>query len=313
LEAEGLSSADFHPDASFFESLPARFGSEHLDVSVAGITSRLMGLSAEQKAQLAARYGIFSRARQGAEIDLTVDVRRSPRDGFLRIPGGTEPETYRLLTRFEDAHLLAWSYEWASSIEFEERKAILVAATEERVVFDRIVENFLRVAFAHLVLAKGGLLMHAAGVVKGGRAYVFFGPSGSGKTTTTVMSAGSLILSDDLLMIVRDGEAFRASSVPFRGLVAPPATTDERYPIGGLYRLVKDDSDFLEDLGRPQAVGQVVQSLPFVTDRAESAPRILDVVSDLAAAVAVRKLHFRKDPGFWRVIRDVGGSAAEAS
>jgi hypothetical protein len=104
-----------------------------------------------------------------------------------------------------------------------------------------------------------------------------------------------------------------ASSVPFRGLLAPPATTDARYPLAGLFRLVKDRTDFLEDLGRPQAVGQVVQSLPFVTERAESAPRILDVVSDLVASATVRKLHFRKDPGFWRVIENVGGSAAETS
>jgi len=313
LEAEGVSIGDYHPEASFFDKLPATFGSDHLEVSVAGVTARLTGLSADQKAQLAARYGIFSRARQSAEIDLTVDIRRSPRDGFLKVAGGREPETYRLLTKFEGDNLLAWSYEWAASIRFEERSATLVAATDERVVFDRVVENFLRVAFAHLVLAKGGLLMHAAGVVRGGRAFVFFGPSGSGKTTTTVMSPGSLILSDDLLMIVRGGTGFMASSVPFRGLVTPPATTDARYPLAGLYRLVKDGTDFLEDLGRPQAVGQVVQSLPFVTDRAESAPRILDVVSDLVAAVTVRKLHFRKDPGFWRVIENVGGSAAETS
>jgi len=148
--------------------------------------------------------------------------------------------------------------------------------------------------------------------VRNGRAYVFFGPSGSGKTTTTLMSAGDLVLSDDLLMIVRDGAGFAATSVPFRGLVTPGATTNSRYPLAGLFRLVQDDRDFLEDLGRPQAVGQIVQSLPFVTDRAESAPRILDVVSEMAFATPVKKLHFRKDPGFWRIVENVGGSAAEA-
>jgi len=164
-----------------------------------------------------------------------------------------------------------------------------------------------------MALAKGGVLIHAAGVVRAGRAFVFFGPSGSGKTTTTTLSPGSRILSDDLLMISRENGGFRAASVPFRGLRTPAASSDESYPIAGLFRLIKDESDYLEELSRPQAVGQVVQSLPFVTDRPEAAPRILEVVSDLVSDIPVKKLHFRKDPGFWRVIEDVGGSVAQAS
>lgn len=304
---------DYHPGADFFDGLSDSFGSDRLEVRVAGISIRMNGLSAGQKAQLAARYGVFTRSGGAAEFDLEVALRRSPRPGFLKVAERSKAETYRLLTRFEDENLLAWSYDWASRIRFDRRSATLVAASGERVVFDRIVENFLRVAFAHLALAAGGVLIHAAGVVRNGRAYVFFGPSGSGKTTATAMSAGSLVLSDDLLLIVREKDGFRATSVPFRGLVTPPATTDVRYPLAGLFRLVKDDRDFVEDLSRPQAVGQVVQSLPFVTDRPEPAQRILEIVGDLTGAVAVKKLHFRKDPGFWRVIEDVGGSAAQAS
>ena len=52
-------------------------------------------------------------------------------------------------------------------------------------------------------------------------------------------------------------------------------------------------------------MGELVQSLPFVTDRPEAASRVLDVASDLAEAVPVRRLHFRKDPGFWRLLESV--------
>jgi len=303
---------DYHPETVYFERRLNAFGPQALELEVAGIGARLEGLSSEQKSQLAARYGVFARRDASPAPDLVVSVRHADRTEFLKLRVGGVSETYRLLTRFEGEDLLAWSYEWAALVRFDGHAATLAAASSDRAIFDRCIENFLRVAFAHLALARGGVLMHAAGVVRNGRAYVFFGPSGSGKTTTTLMSAGDLVLSDDLLMIVRDGAGFAATSVPFRGLVTPGATTNSRYPLAGLFRLVQDDRDFLEDLGRPQAVGQIVQSLPFVTDRAESAPRILDVVSEMAFATPVKKLHFRKDPGFWRIVENVGGSAAEA-
>ena len=310
-EAGVLSAGDFHPDPSFFDSLPGGFGPHALDLRVAGISARLTGLSARQQSELAARYGIFARkevARERGEErspDVEIEVHQSPRSGFLKVQRGSQPELYRLLTRRHRGALVAWSYEWAARYRLDERKAALAAASDERVVFDRCVENFLRVVFAHLALEKGGILLHGAGVVRGDRAFVFFGPSGSGKTTVTAFSAGSLILSDDLVLIVPEDQGFATSSVPFRGLLAPPATTDRRYRLAGLFRLVQDSVIFLEELSRTRAVGEIVQSLPFVTDRPEAVPRIIDVVGRLTGAVPVRRLHFRKDGGFWSVVEDV--------
>lgn len=294
---------DRHPDARLFEAQHPAFGAGAIELRIGGISVRVTGLSARQHADLAARYGIFARPRGGEAVrDLEIEVRRSPVDGFLKVSRQVPAEFYRLLMRREGGALLAWAYEWAGLCRFEEKKATLLAASEERVVFDRCVENFLRVVFAHLALEKGGILLHGAAVVRDGRAHVFFGPSGSGKTTVTTLSGGSRILSDDLILIVPEGKTFVASSVPFRGLLAPAATEDRTYPLAWLFRLVKDSEVFIEDLSRPRAVGEIVQSLPFVTDRPEAAPRILEVVSDIAGLVAVRRLHFRKDASFWGIV-----------
>lgn len=299
---------EFHPELSFFETLGGPFGDRQLTIRAAGVSARLAGLSPRQHADLAARYGIFARREaDGGDVDLSVDVRRSPRASFLRPRGGPKAETHRLLTRREGADLLAWSYDWAACLGADGGAAILAAASEDRVAFDRTIENFLRVAFAHMALRKGGVLLHGAAVVRGGRAYVFFGPSGSGKTTVTLLSRGNLILSDDLVMIVPagGGEGFVASSVPFRGLLAPQATSDERYPLAGLFRLVQDTADGLEDVSRPRAVGEIVQSLPFVTERPEAAERALENASALASSTPVKRLHFRKDAAFWRIVESV--------
>ncbi len=304
--AEGVrSEVEFHPHRSFFLDLPGPFGPHDLSVRAAGISTLLEGLSSRQRAELAARYGIFARAAEDAAPDLRVRLSRSPRPSFLRVQSGAGPEMYRLLTRREGSDLLAWSYEWASSTRLDEGEGVLVVTSNERVVFDRAVENYLRVAFAHLALEKGGFLLHGAAVVRGGRAFVFFGPSGSGKTTVTALSKGARVLSDDLVMIVREGSGFAAASVPFRGLLAPPASSSQSYELAGLFRLVKDSEHYLEELSRPRAAGEVVQSLPFVTERPEEAPRILEIVSDALQSVRVSRLHFRKDAEFWRVLENV--------
>jgi hypothetical protein len=301
-EANSAFGAECHPVAAFFDHLPQAFGTQECAVRAGRISARLQGLSSRQSTELVARYGIFARPAEQEATDLAVEVRPSPTECFLRVKEGPEPELYRLLTRHEHGVLLAWSYEWAARIDFEAGEAVLAVCSDERVVFDRAVENFLRVAFAHLALKKGSILLHGAAVVRNGRAFVFFGPSGSGKTTATMLSRGCLVLSDDLILIAPRGSEFAAASVPFRGLLTPPATTNECHDLAGLFRLVKDETDQVEEIAPSRAAGEIVQSLPFVTDRPEDASRVLEVVGNLVNAAPVSRLHFRKDPGFWGVI-----------
>lgn len=312
-EAAATTGADFHPATSFFDSLGEGFGAGSLVIATGGVRARVSGLSARQLSEMAARYGIFARGSRGgsdAAVDLDVEIRRSPRDGFLRVRHTVPAEMYRLLTREEDGRLVVWSYEWAALWDRTAGRALLAATTDDRVVFDRIVENFLRVAFAHLALEKGALLLHGAGVVRDETAYVFFGPSGSGKTTVTTLSKGARILSDDLVILVPTDGGYAASSVPFRGLMTPPATSDGAWPLAGLFRLVKADEDRVEPLDAPHAVGELIQSLPFVTDCAGAMPKVLKVATDVAGTTPVSRLHFRKDAGFWRAVENVGRSAA---
>lgn len=310
---------DIHPEPSFFDELDGRegggFGPHSLEIRSGGIRARLEGLSSRQQSELAARYGIFARpGSDGAAPDLLVSVHRSPCSRFLELPRTVPAETYRLLSRQVGGNaggdLMAWSYEWAARWSRSRGRVTLAAASGDRKVFDRIVENCLRLIFAHEMLERGGMLLHGAGVVRNGSAYVFFGPSGAGKTTVTTLSAGDLILSDDLVMIVRRESGFAACSVPFRGLLTPAATTDRDYPLAGLFRLVQDREDRVEPLDAPRAVGELVQSLPFVTDCPEAAPRMLEVASAVAAAAPVSRLRFRKDRTFWRVVENAGRSAA---
>lgn len=164
------------------------------------------------------------------------------------------------------------------------------------------VENYLRVLYAWLALDHDSLLLHACGIIRNGRGYVFFGPSGSGKTTTATLSSAHTILSDDLVIIKKIAGTYHACGVPFRGDLPEAPRTNASAELRGLFTLVKDTRHFLAPLALPDAVAQLVRCVPFVMAQPENAARVTNVCFDLARRVPLRELHFRRDDGFWSVI-----------
>lgn len=165
-----------------------------------------------------------------------------------------------------------------------------------------LIENYLRVLYAWIALDHASLLLHACGIIRDGKGYVFFGPSGSGKTTTATLSAAYTILSDDLVIIKKVGGMYHVCGVPFRGDLPEAPRTNTSAKLHGLFTLVKDTQHRLEALALPNAVAQLVRCVPFVMTQPENARRVTDVCLDLAMCVPVRALHFWRDTGFWNLI-----------
>ena len=224
--------------------------------------------------------------------------------GFLRSRHheGGAPEFYRLEQVWRDDVLTAYAYEFAGCFDFKSNRGQLAIAPSQRDPLHRAVENFLRVVSAHWFLRRGGLLIHASGVVREGRAHLFFGPSGSGKTTVTLLSAGDLILGDDLILVRESASRFEACAVPFRGLYREPPQTDQAFPLAGLYRLVKDRVDFLEDLSPAIGAAELMGSLPFLME-ADRGGVALETASRMVRGLPVRRLHFRKAADFWKLLQ----------
>jgi hypothetical protein len=223
--------------------------------------------------------------------------------GFLRVRrlASGAAEVYRLEQAWSGEQLTAFAYEFAGWFDFATHRGQLAIAPAQGDPLHRAVENFLRVVSAHWFLRRGGLLVHASGVVRDGRAHLFFGPSGSGKTTVTSLSESDLILGDDLVLIRESHCGFEACGVPFRGLYREPPQTDQAFPLSGLYRLVKDRDDFLVDLSPSLGAAELMGSLPFVME-GERSGQALETVSRIVSGLPVRRLHFRKSADFWRLL-----------
>lgn len=294
---------EFLPDEGYFTSPGEVFGPRSITLSIGPIVIGLAGLSERQAESLASRYHPFV-VREAGAPDVRVTLRRAGVDQFLKFRGGPGGETYRLESRLSGRRLTLWSYEFAGCIEAAARRAELALTSDEGSLFDRGLENFLRVLTASFILERGGFLLHASGVVRRGKAYVFFGPSGSGKTTVTDLSPDDVVLSDDLTLVIRNGGGYEAAGIPFGMAHHRVPETRASFPVASLNRLVQSTEVRREPLPGARAVAEVAGSLPFVMQETAQSAQAVDVVARALEQVPAWRLHFRKDGDFWNVVEE---------
>lgn len=164
------------------------------------------------------------------------------------------------------------------------------------------IDYFLRVVYALLAFHAGGLLIHAAGIVRDGRAYAFFGHSGSGKTTVARLSPAGQVLNDDLLVLMPTGDGWTACSTPFWNPSQVAPAGPRQAPLSALFQLVQDRAVYVEEMEPSQALAELVSSVPVISASPTRSGRLLARGQQILQAVPAHRLHFLPDASFWQVI-----------
>ena len=101
-----------------------------------------------------------------------------------------------------------------SSLDLETGAGELRAAANEQ-----CLDAFLRSLISFLLMREGGFMLHSAGIVKNGKAYLFLGKSGAGKSTLSKLAAaaGAEVISDEINLLRFEKGRFRACGSPFCG------------------------------------------------------------------------------------------------
>ncbi len=163
-------------------------------------------------------------------------------------------------------------------------------------------DSFLRVFVATMLPSKNGLLLHSAGIVRKGRAYVFTGPSGFGKSTVCALSPHDRVLSDEIVALNFSRGRFWVRATPFWGSLGTGPCPRKRYPLALVSFLRKSRIHATAPAAPAQSVAKLLRCVCRFDVHGPAAEKILDFVSALVVETPCRELWFRKDPGFWRLL-----------
>jgi hypothetical protein len=171
----------------------------------------------------------------------------------------------------------------------------------------------LRVALAALLPLRGGLPLHAAGIVTGGRGLAFFGPSGAGKSTlsASARAAGLTVLSDEQVSLLGDPPRVLASG--FWGALDGTAR-DAGAPLAALIELDRGPDLRLTRLTPSEALRRLLGAL-LVPPHAALWSRALAVAGRFARDVPVYRMAWNPAAPPWDALdaRLASGAALDAS
>lgn len=166
------------------------------------------------------------------------------------------------------------------------------------------MEYILRVIYSFLSFESGGLMLHAAGIVHRGYAYLFLGESGSGKTTIARVSAGKVILNDDLVILIPTGREWQVHSTPFwnPSQVRPQPASAE---LAGLFKLFKDSQVYIEEFSGAQALAEIIACVPLIASHPKLGAQLFKRCETILERTALMRLHFLPDNSFWKPIEAI--------
>jgi hypothetical protein len=156
--------------------------------------------------------------------------------------------------------------------------------------------------YLRLALRARRVFVHASGVVKEGRAFLFVGPSGAGKTTISSMLEGVQVIHDDSIFLEMVGPTPHVRPAPFlgNGRFLRDRLRDgvQRFPVGAIYFLHKSARPSLEPVAPGAAFAKLLTApLPeerpgFAEDFRGYMERALEVTQSLVAATPCYDLCF---------------------
>jgi hypothetical protein len=163
------------------------------------------------------------------------------------------------------------------------------------------LDSLLRILLSMLLLPRDGFLLHAATVVRKGRAFVFTGRSGAGKSTVASLSPPGSVLTDEASLLRYSEGAWHAHGTPFWGeFRAEGANT--KVPIAGIYALVQAQEDSVQPLSMKQALRALLPNVMFFSSGKQQNEELLRLLIRAAGQIPFYQLRFRRDPGFWQVV-----------
>lgn len=185
-------------------------------------------------------------------------------------------------------------------VDFENSSAkIKIAYHEDQV---SILRNAIKNFFVFWVISLGGVVLHASAVVDSSRAHVFAGPSGVGKSTVVNNSQKRLVLSEEVVAILKSKQGYDAFALPYSGDERLAFRSKEKHPLGSINILMHAKANTRRELTKSQALAQLY-ILPSGLTSISEKNKLLKRYEEIVAQIPCYKMGFKPDSTFWELFR----------
>jgi hypothetical protein len=243
------------------------------ELSIGRVPFRLQMSDAQLFGAASARYSAFTDAA-AAPIPIDLNDNSSPNNS----PAEFEYE-------FEGAALRACS----SGIRFD------------GVANEYALDSLLRILLSWQLLSQHGFLLHAATVIRNGKAYIFAGRSGAGKSTVASLSPEGSVLTDEVSLLRRECGVWHAYGTPFWGEFRA-AGSNTSAPVAGLFRLLQAPENRVTPLSPMATLRMLLPNVLFFSAEAEANQRLLEILTQAVTQISGYNLAFRRNSAFWEVL-----------
>ncbi|MBU0549691.1 MAG: hypothetical protein KJ838_05195 [Candidatus Omnitrophica bacterium] len=145
-----------------------------------------------------------------------------------------------------------------------------------------------------------GFLIHACGIIKDGKGYIFAGPSGNGKSTVASLSRNLAVLSDDRLCIRAKRGSYYMYGVPWGY-----ATINKSVVIKKIFFLNKAKQTTFKRLNTSLAVAEAFCNLSIGLYKQWNIKRMLTAIAKMVAKIPCYEMRFSLSEPFWERIGDL--------
>jgi len=198
-----------------------------------------------------------------------------------------------------DGRLVVERHDFVATLDLPARTAALALGAVDHMA----VDTFLRVVYSLALLDAGALLVHAASLGRGPRAWMFPGPSGSGKTTLTRLSPDATLMSDEISIVRLGPDGACCYGSPFWGELGTPGE-NAAVPLTAIHFLRHAERHAATALSPRRALTALLPNVLFFAAEPALVRRVLDVAGDLVERVPCFSLAFRPEPSVWEAIVD---------
>lgn len=163
------------------------------------------------------------------------------------------------------------------------------------------LDSLIRILLTVALLPKQGFLLHAASIVRDGRAYIFMGRSGAGKSTVASLSPEGSVLTDEISLVRFVDAEWRAHGTPFWGEFRA-AGHNQNYPIAGIYCLAQAPEDNVAPLKPKELLRAMLPCVLFFSPEQKANEALLSILMKFVHEAPCFRLHFRKETAFWDAV-----------